>query len=160
MKKNVPYWLCNKGTICSSDHFEDGTIIHHIAEVQLIKLKDGRYQFSQDGVFKRILHGYDYTLIDRKIGAILKAYVPDQIEIADIVIFRRATNEEWSNYCELKMKHKIDYTQYQSTESSGLKIYSLLDNLIYISPDLKHKIEEALEDISDIEFKRGVPAVG
>ncbi|MFD0991691.1 MULTISPECIES: hypothetical protein [Tenacibaculum] len=157
MTKNLPYWLCNKGTTCDSDDFEDGESFEFIKEVSLIKLKDERYQVSEIGAFRNILDGYGYALIDNKIADILKKYVSDQIDLKQTIIFRRATNEEWTNYSELIMKNKIEFNEYYQTESVGLNIYGILNGLIYVSADLKDLIEKELTDLTDIEFKRGLP---
>jgi hypothetical protein len=157
MTQNLPYWLCNKGTTCDSDDFEDGQSFELIREVSLIKLKDGRYQISEFGTFRKVLDGFGYSLIENKIADILKKYVSDQIELNPIVIFRRATNEEWTNYSELKMRNQIEFKDYYKTESIGLKIYGILNGLIYVSAELKSIIEKELTDLTDIEFKRGLP---
>ena len=157
---NIPYWLCNKGTTCDSDNFEGITTIELIDKVSLIKLKDGRYQVSEIGTFRPILDGYDYSLIDNRIGEVLQKYVSEQIEVSQIEIFRRATDEKWNNYSELKMKNEIDYKDYYNTESSGLKIYKILNGLVYVSSDLKDLIKKELNALTNIEFKRGLPIMG
>ena len=157
MTQNLPYWLCNKGTTCDNDEFETEQSFEFIKEVNLIKLKDERYQVSEIGAFRNILDGYGYALIDNKIADILKKYVADLIELKQIVIFRRATNEKWTNYSELIMKNKIEFNEYYQTESIGLNIYGILDGLIYVSTELKNLIEKELTDLTDIEFKRGLP---
>lgn len=157
MTQNLPFWLCNKGTTCDSDDFENSENLEFIKEVSLIKLKDGKYQISEIGAFRNILDGYEYALIDNKIADILRKYVSDQIELNQITIFRRATNEEWLNYSELKIKKEIEYKNYYNTESTGINIYKILSGLIYVSTELKSLIEKELTDLTDIELKRGLP---
>jgi hypothetical protein len=123
----------------------------------LIKLKDERYQVSEIGTFRNLLDGYGCALIENKIADILKKYVSEQIDLKQVIIFRRATKEEWTNYSELIMKNKIEINEYYQTESSGLNIYGILNGLIYVSADLKELIENELTDLSDLEFKRGLP---
>jgi len=157
MTQHLPYWFCNKGTACDRDNFAEYSTIEFIKEVSLIKTKDGRYQVSEFGAFRNLLDGFDYALIENKISQILQKYVSNQVEVSQTVIYRRATNEEWNNYSELKIKNKIEFKEYYNTESFGLKIYGILNGLVYVSSDLKVLIENELDNSTDIEFKRGLP---
>ena len=157
MTQNLNYWLCNKGTTCDSDDFENESTVEFVKEVSLIKLKDGRYQVSEFGTFRNIIDGFGYSIIDNKIAEVLNKYVSEYIELNPIIIFRRATNEEWTNYSELKMKNQIEFKDYYETKSIGINIYGILNGLIYITAELKKLMEKELSDLTDIEYKQGLP---
>ena len=157
MKNNIPYWFCNKGTTSDNDDFINGESFEYVKEVSLIKLKDGRYQVSEMGVFRNIINGHEHTLVENKIVDILKKYISSQIEIIPITIFRRATNEKWINYSELIIKNQIDLKEYYNTNSNGVNIYIIKGVGIYVSNDLKNILKKELIDDSDIEYKIGLP---
>ena len=159
MNSNLPYWFCNKGTTCDTDHFESGQIIECIKEVSLTRLKDGRFQILEFGAFRNILEGPNYLIVDNTIAEVLKNHVPEQIKVNPITVFRRATGETWTNYSEFIPLREIDYLDYYTTVSSGLKIYHMMLSMIYVSQDLKIILERELADFSDLEFKQGIPVM-
>ncbi len=159
MRKDLTYWICNKGDnrINDNNKFEDGEVFEIIRNVNLIRLKDGRYQVAEFGSFKKILDGDGFPLIDNEIAKVLKENAPDQIELRPVEIFRRANNQKWTNYSELITKRTIDVQSYDKTESSGINIFTLLNTFIYVSHYLKKIIERELDHLTDIRFKQGLP---
>ena len=157
MLKNLLYWLCEHGTSCDNDDWSIGQKREYTKPVSLIKLKDGRYQLIELGKFKPILDVHECFLIDNRIADLLEKYVSDQIKLSKVLVFRKATGQEWENYSELIIKNEIMYEEYYKYESTKLEIYRLDKGGIYVSSELKEKIQTALDSEMDLEFKRGLP---
>jgi len=140
MNQNLPYRICNKETTSWQK------------EVNLFKLDDGRFQVTEWGVFKSIIYFDGCILIEKDISELLKKYVSNQIKLTNIIIFRKATNEEWRNYYELEITNEIEYENF---DSLSLQIALIYDNL-YVSSNLKNLMVKNLLDTSNIEFKKGL----
>lgn len=163
MNKYNLYWLCNSDTISSYDIEENNNENQKFIlkrEVQLVKLKSGDFQVTQIGIFKPILSGYDYILIPKDLAQKIKIEVLNQVEIRDVRIFRKATNEEWMDYSEITIKNEFLFEKYNSIIDSEVKIYNLMNSMIYISSSLKLLLKTELTKIKNIKLVQGLPIFG
>lgn len=125
-------------------------------DVIVDKIEEGKFRVLEFGKFHPILNnGY---LIDNSIAEILKKYVSEQIEFAkNVIIWRKATNETWNNYSEIKIKNHLNLEQFKSAEFNGNRIYHLMNNDIYISSELKNKLISDCKKINELEFIKELP---
>lgn len=81
--------------------------------------QSGIYWIVQFSSFTKILVGSDYTIVHKSLLPAFDLLLSDQLEIKPVVIRRRATNEEWSDYRELIIKRRITRENIKSTDSFG-----------------------------------------
>jgi len=155
---NNPYWICNIGDTTSVDYYEQSVTL--VFPPRLIKLTSGEFQVTEIGTFQPILRGNDYILIPRKIAHRIKHLIPNQVNIKDIRIFRRATNQEWLDYSEIIIKKEFLVKDYSKIECQGLQAYCLMKSMLYVSPELKTKLEEDLKEFTTIKAVQGIPILG
>lgn len=158
MRNHLPYCI-----ILDNDHFlpvnENDFETQNDSDkpsVSLFKLNDNEFQVIEMGNFRPILDGTGYLLIIDKIADVLQKYVGSQITINNVRIYRKSTDEEWFNYRSITIKNEINYTDYSYIKCNGLQIFHLMNTKIYISPDLKDKIETELVSIGGIRLKQGI----
>lgn len=158
MRNHLPYCI-----ILDNDHFlpvnendfetQEGS---DKPSVSLFKLNDHEFQVIEIGIFRPILDGTGYLLIIDKIANVLQKYVGSQITINNVRIYRKSTDEEWFSYRSITIKNEINYEDYSYIKCNGLQIFHLMNSKIYVSPDLKDKIETQLLSIGRIRLKQGV----
>lgn len=161
MTPETPYWFCNEDDLTDSDidQQESGKLLYH-PEVTLFKLSSGDFQVSQTGSFKAILNGPGYVLIRRDIAMFVSGLFPTEVNIKDVRIFRKSTNEEWNSYSEISIKKNIDFKGYDQFRVDGLHIYTMYNSLIYVSSNLKDLLIDHFPNLDGMVFKQGIPIVG
>ena len=147
MKKFQLYWLTN------FEYYRD-------KEVLLLQLEDNKYYVREFGKFKPILNAAGAILVENQLAAIFQKYAADQIEsVQNVTIHRRATDETWANYVSIVFKHDLEVQKFENADSDGVKIYTFMNNEIYVTSALKNKIELEYKDLKEIEFINEIPLV-
>jgi hypothetical protein len=137
MHKPELYWIRNK--------------YYTEKEVLVDKIGENKFRILEFGKFYPILS--QGCLIDNCIAEVLQKYVPEQIELLKkVTIWRKATNEIWSNYSEIQIKNHLDLKEFESAKFDGFRIYHLMHNDIYVSSELKEKLLAEYGSASEIEF--------
>ena len=125
MNKPTLYWLTNHD-------------YNHEKEVLVDKISEGKYRVLEFGKFKPIL--CSGCLVDNSIAVVLSKYVPDQIgKVNKVTIWRKATDQTWTNYSEIEIKNALDLENFNTAEHDGFRIYLLMYNDIYIFFGIKGK---------------------
>jgi len=158
MKKKLAYRLINEDVLTESEleGFDEGQEILCVKEVGLVKLKSGEFQFIYEGEFKPILSGHKWILIKSNVAKILNGNAPEQVKSRPVKIFRKATGEEWLDYCELEIKNEIEYSKYSQMECKGIEVFQMMNEIIFVSPELKETIEDRLCE-EGIKMKQELP---
>lgn len=142
MNKPNLYWLTNK---------------NREKEVHVDKINDNKYSVLEFGAFKPIITS-TLVLVDNSIAAILHKYVSEQISPSNkVTIWRKSTDETWTNYSEIEVSNKLDLESFENAKYDGFRIYQLPFNELYISAALKEKIESEYERSIELDFTNDWP---
>lgn len=146
MDKTKLYWLTNH-----EDYREKSVITDKISE--------HKYRVLEFGKFKPILN--DIQLIDNSVVEILKKHASDQIEVINrVAIWRKSTDEVWTNYSEIVLKNNLTLKSFPDAKHDGFRIYLLMNDRIYISSDLMDKLISECEKINELDFIKDWPLYG
>jgi hypothetical protein len=146
MDKSNLYWLRNHEDYLDKD-------------LLLYELSGSNYRIFQFGKFKPILH--NGLLVENRIAEILTKYVGDQIRFTNkATIWRKSTDEKWTNYSEIGIKNNLELDNFQNAKYDGLRIYSLMYEHIFISSELKEKLIAEYEKINELDFINDCPLYG
>lgn len=157
-KSEILYWFCNTDDLTSSDidNIEPKEITIS-PEVRLFKLASGDFQVIQAGEFKAILGTPNYILMRRDIAEFLSELIPNQLEIRNTTVHRKASGQKWRNYSEILLHKEIRLEEYYDFTVDGLQIYKMFDSLIYVTSEVRSKILERFPDLNGMTFKQGIP---
>ena len=128
-------------------------------KVLVDKIEENKYRILEFGIFKPILNGG--FLVNNSIVRIFQKYVPEQIQtVREVIIWRKSTNETWTNYSEIELKNHLDLETYKNVELDGYKIYNLYNDIICVSSLLKDKLISEYENLDELEFNNDWPCYG
>lgn len=132
---------------------------HHEREVLLDKMSDQKFRVLEFGKFKPVL--CNGTLVEESIAEVLQKYVPDQIgQVTPVIIWRKSTDETWTNYCEIEVRNHLDLDNFGNARYDGYRIYHLMYDSLYISPALKDKFILEHKKIDGLNFVNEWPTYG
>lgn len=112
-----------------------------ISSHNLWRDEKGVFWIVMFGNFNPILTGRDYTIVHRSLLPAFDLLLSDKLEIEPIVIKRRATEQEWTDYYELIIKQHISPTNLQSIDSFGEQVWQF-NHYPMVSGNLKLKLEK------------------
>lgn len=110
------------------------------SRLRLWRVEDSKFRIVEYDNTIPILTNVDYTLIENQLSKPFEYLLKDQIEIIPALIERKATNEKWDNYVELKIKNHISPENVNYVDTYGINVWQYSHEL-FVSPELKKELE-------------------
>lgn len=123
-----------------------------VSRINLVRIDENNFRILEFDVFTPLLTGADYTLIDNSLLPAFKQLGKDEIEIKHVLIIRKATGQEWDNYCELIIHEHIDPGKIEMIDSNEKSVWQYNHHL-FVSHDLMKRLKKLSKD--DLIFSVG-----
>ena len=159
MEDHKPYWLCKHNALTYADleSLAMGEAVNSDGPpVGLFRLKSGNFQVTSPGQFDAIMGNQLYTLVNTELAQLIQGFAPEQIQYRPVQISRRATQEIWEEYSEVRFARLLKYEDYESTSCNGIQLFYMPHNMIYVSPELKALLEPHVAAYG-LTFKQELP---
>ncbi len=126
--------------------------------INLLKTGESTFRVVQAGELNLLHTGSDYTLVHSKILSAFDTLLSDQLEITQVSIFRKATDETWTDYHALDIKQHLTIENIDATNSDGDQIWQFQHNL-FVSDHIKNRLID-LTPTNELLFSEGFSMFG
>ena len=109
----------------------------------LFRLSNGRFQMIKQGNLSKFMSGVDYILLDNKLADFLDDQDIPLIEFNQAIIWNRKLDKEYKNYKHLIVNNYMTEENVKYLDLRGYKMYIYLKNYLFVSPELKEKLQAA-----------------
>ena len=112
-----------------------------VPAVKLYELTDGRFQLIEQGPIAPLMIGYRYVLVEEGLAKFLQSLPLERIRYENVTLFNRGTAEEVRTHIRIRVGQFFEASQIQDIALSGLRILTMNDEYIFVSPELKRELE-------------------
>jgi len=109
--------------------------------ISLWRVDKTKFQITNFDKLTILITGSDYTLIRKEYSKVFETLLKEEIEISEVIIFRKATSETWDNYCELKIKNHINPNNINLADYLHESVWQYEHNL-FVSSETKEELEK------------------
>lgn len=122
--------------------------------VVLYKLKDGRYQLTEQGEIGPFMFGYLYLLVESELAEYLELLGVDRITIKDAIIWDRKNDKEHYTHKEVCIDQFFSSDQINDIDLDGDRLLTMDNHYVFASPELKKKLENS--KFSYLKYSEGL----
>ena len=112
--------------------------------VSLWRVDETKFQITNYDKLPILITGNDYTLIRKEYSTVFETLLKEEIEILNVIIFRKATSETWDNYCELKIKNHINPDNINLADYLHDSVWQFEHNL-FVNSEIKEELEKLVK---------------
>jgi len=112
-----------------------------ISRINLLRIDEKNFSILEYDEFTPLLIGANYTLIDNLLIPAFKWLGKDEIEIKPVKIIRKATGQEWNNYCEIIIHEPIDPEKIEIIDSNKNSVWQYNHHL-FVSDELMKRLKK------------------
>ena len=122
--------------------------------VPLFRLSDGRYQLTKDGPIAAFMNGPGYFLVEKELADFLDGMDIDGLRFEPAIIWHRRIDREYSTHTRLIVDRFFVSESIGELDLAGNQVYSMNDNYLFVSPELKERLENS--PFNYLRFSAGV----